>query len=65
MAQAQPHAAEFWTSDNRHHGLAQRVEQNIEITHPNKASGECSWVCGECPWAATTVTYYEQRGGLF
>ena len=62
MAQAQPRAAEFWTTENDYHDLARRVEQNIEITHPDKIKGECRHVCGLCGWPASTVTYYEYRG---
>jgi hypothetical protein len=51
--------SEFWTEREKYHELAKAYEQNIEVTHPSGAS--C--FCGEnCPWSATTVTYFEYNG---
>ena len=54
-------ATEFWTECEEYHELARRVTEGVEITHPDRAKGECSHVCGKCCWAASSVTYYELR----
>lgn len=59
------HAAAFWQECDRYHGLAERFERNIEITHPGTMTGRhagCpsdNYCCGYC---VTTVRYYECRG---
>lgn len=52
----------FWIDGNKYEDLARQYEQNIELTHPQQAKGECSHICGRCPWAATTVTYKQYNG---
>lgn len=53
----------FWTTaDERHQEIARKFYENIELTHPARAKGECSHICGRCCWAATTVKYPSYRG---
>jgi len=51
--------SEFWTERNEYHELAKQFERNVEVTHPSGASCFCG---SNCPWAATTVTYYTYNG---
>ena len=55
-------AAVFWIEMEKYHDLAEEFERNIEVTHPSRAKGECSHICGKCSWAASTVVYQEYRG---
>lgn len=55
-------ASEFWSEENEYQDIARQFEENIELTHPNRAKGECRHFCGRCCWAATSVKYYEYRG---
>lgn len=55
--------AVFWRETQRYHDLAERVEENVEVTHPPYVTGRsvgCEF-CYACFWHATAVTYYERR----
>jgi hypothetical protein len=54
--------SQFWTEQEKYHELVKQFEQNIEVTHPKRAKGECSRICGRCTWAATTVNYPTYNG---
>jgi hypothetical protein len=57
------HAQRFWSETERYHDLAREFEENVELVHPPYLTGRsgCGF-CHHCPWAATSVTYYEYRG---
>ena len=52
----------FWQECDRYHDLAKQVEQNVEITHPDRLSGRSGYYSRGCSWCATEVTYHEYRG---
>jgi hypothetical protein len=56
-------ASAFWRERDEYHELAREFERNIEMTHPDYVTGSraCGW-CYRCPWAASSVTYFEYRG---
>jgi len=56
------HERRFWKQREDYHDLAQSFEDNIEVTHPPRAKGDCRWLCGRCFYAASEVTYREYRG---
>jgi|APHM01.1.fsa_nt_gi hypothetical protein len=53
----------FWqTASERHQEIAQTFYENIEVKHPPRARGECSYLCGRCFWAASGVRYPSYEG---
>jgi hypothetical protein len=55
--------ADFWRHCDEYHELVEEYDRHCVVTHPNYVTGsKACWICYECPWAATSVTYYEYRG---